>query len=219
MSDVGGDVIVYGNATLEALSDVGGDVIVYGNAKLEAKALKTVGSDVIVYGKATLSKKYKQNTGKGEALKQKLSERLIKKFLKKELVFADGILTHLILKRKSGKITFYKTRKIGSEKIVYVARKGNLFAHGETPKKASEDLRYKISDRDTSKYKSWTIETIKPIEEIISSYRAITGACFEGTKMFCEGKKLPAKITIKKAIDLTLGQYGNEQFKKFFTEK
>ena len=47
-------------------------------------------------------------------------------------------------------------------------------------------------------------------------YRAITGACEAGTRYFCENNKLPKKCTIRKAIELTQGQYGNESFRKFF---
>ena len=218
VTEIGGYVRVDGYAKVEfpALTEIGGDVSVYGSAKAEFPALTEIGGYVIVDGSAKFPENYKQNTKKGELLKQKLSERLREKFYKRGLIFADGILTRLLSKRKIGKITFYKTRKLGSKKIVYVAKKGNVFSHGETPRQSSKDLRYKISDRDTSNYKSWNIKTIKPIEEIISSYRVITGACFEGTKMFCEGKKLPKKISVKKAIELTFGQYGNEKFKKFF---
>ena len=51
---------------------------------------------------------------------------------------------------------------------------------------------------------------------MIRMYRAITGACEAGTKYFCENNKLPQKCTIRKAIELTQGQYGNESFRKFF---
>ena len=50
-------------------------------------------------------------------------------------------------------------------------------------------------------------------------YRVITGACEAGTRYFVENNKLPNKLTVKQTIDLTQGQYGNEQFKMFFEEK
>ena len=221
ITEIGGYVTISdeGKAEFPALKAIGGYVYIYGEGKAEFPKLTEIGGDVRVYGSAEFPENYKQNTQKGEFIRQKLSERLRKKFFIKGLIFADGILTRLISKRKLGKITFYKTRKLGSKKIIYIARKGSLFSHGETQKQAFKDLRYKISDRNTEKYTNWTIEIIKPIDEIISSYRTITGACFEGTKMFCEGKKLPKKMSIKKAIELTLGQYGNKQYAKFFEVK
>ena len=51
---------------------------------------------------------------------------------------------------------------------------------------------------------------------MIQAYRAITGACEFGVKDFCQGKKLPPKLSVAKAIELTQGRYGNEQFKGFF---
>jgi len=34
--------------------------------------------------------------------------------------------------------------------------------------------------------------------------------------MFCEGKHIAAKMTVKEAIEATKGQYGAEQFAAFF---
>jgi hypothetical protein len=91
-----------------------------------------------------------------------------------------------------------------------------MFSHGETVKQAVHDLRYKMESRDTTKYKGWTVESIHDIARIIGCYRAITGACESGTKMFCEGKELPEKMSIKQAIEKTKGAYKSEMFKAFF---
>jgi hypothetical protein len=91
-----------------------------------------------------------------------------------------------------------------------------LFSHGETIEKAIEGLRYKLSDRDTSKYKKWKKSDSKPIEEIIQAYRAITGACEFGVKQFCESKKLKQKYKISEVIKITSGAYGNKRFAEFF---
>ena len=95
---------------------------------------------------------------------------------------------------------------------------GDKAAHGETIAKAKDDLRYKISNRDTSKYKDWKLDDIHTAEEIIEAYRVITGACFYGTKSFCDSVKLPKKATISEAIEITKGQYGNQNFKEFFSK-
>jgi len=94
-----------------------------------------------------------------------------------------------------------------------------VFSHGETPKKAAHDLRYKLGDRDTTKYKKWTLESVKPIEEVIQAYRVITGACEAGTKQWCEGRKLPAKVSIKVAVRMTREAYGGRQFAAFFSKE
>ena len=72
-------------------------------------------------------------------------------FLKKGYLFSDNILTKIISKKKSGKIVLWRTRKIGSDKVIFVAQKGDMFSHGEMPKQAIHDLRYKLADRDTGK--------------------------------------------------------------------
>ena len=134
-------------------------------------------------------------------------------------LFADNILSRIVNKRKSGQCVIYKTTPIGrSKNIIYVARRGDTFSHGETVKKAIHDLRYKMSSRDTSQYKGWTLDSVHPIADVIGAYRAITGACETGTKQFCEGKKLPVKLSIKEAIELTKGAYASEKFTGFFTE-
>ena len=48
-------------------------------------------------------------------------------------------------------------------------------------------------------------------------YRVITGACEAGIRNFVEGlSKKKKKYTVAEIIKETAGQYGNEEFKKFF---
>jgi hypothetical protein len=78
---------------------------------------------------------------------------------------------------------------------------------------------YKLSSRDTSAFERWTLGKTVSLADAIKSYRAITGACEGGTRGFCERLgKLPDKLTISKAIELTKGQYGAEVFAKFFAK-
>lgn len=98
----------------------------------------------------------------------------------------------------------------------YLVIAGDKAAHGTTVADAKKDLLYKISNRDTSKYKDWKLTDTKTADEIIEAYRVITGACFYGTKAFCESIKLPKKATIAEAIEITKDQYGNEKFAEFF---
>ena len=148
-----------------------------------------------------------------------LKSELKSEFSAEGYLWADGIITELLSKRRSGKILFYKTKTLGMGKVIYVAQKGDMFSHGETPKQAAHDLRYKLNgNRDTSEYKKWTLDTVKPVAEIIQSYRIITGACEIGTRQWCEGKKLPAKVSIKVAIRLTREAYAGAKFAAFFRE-
>jgi hypothetical protein len=153
-----------------------------------------------------------------------LNARILKavhnKYLNKGYLLADNILSRIISKKKSGKIVIYRTRKIGSsDKIIFVAQKGELFSHGETVKQAIHDLRYKLDgNRDTTKYKGWTLDSCHSVADLIGAYRVITGACETGAKMFCESKDLPEKMTVKLAIELTKGAYQAGKFAEFFTK-
>jgi hypothetical protein len=97
-----------------------------------------------------------------------------------------------------------------------VVQRGNIFSHGDTAEKAIQDLRYKLADRDTTKYKKWKLDSVHPLADMIQAYRAITGACEAGTKQWCEGKKFPAKLSVNVAIRATKGAYRAEQFAAFF---
>jgi len=135
-------------------------------------------------------------------------------FLAKGYVFADGMLTKLIHKRGD----VYKTQKIGSDKIVYVIKDGDTFAHGKTVKAARLDLAFKKSDRDVEDYKNLPLDTRKEPEEWALIYRTITGACQEGTEMFMDGKgKLKKSYTLAEILAETAGAYNSEKFRQIVT--
>jgi hypothetical protein len=131
-------------------------------------------------------------------------------WLERGVLYADGIYQRLVSQKTIGNVTIYETDQ------GYVARIGDKFAHGKTIDEAKNDLRYKLSDRDTSKYKSWKAKDVKTTDELIEAYMTITGACSFGTKQFCESVKLKDEYSINGIIELTKGRYGNEQFKEFF---
>ena len=62
-------------------------------------------------------------------------------------IIVDGILSEVIKKRGN----IYKVRNYGDDSFSYIVRNGDVSAHGKTIKEARESLKYKISDRDTSK--------------------------------------------------------------------
>jgi hypothetical protein len=130
-----------------------------------------------------------------------------------EHIIIDGILSKVVSKK--GKV--YKVINHNQKEQSYIVTDGNKFAHGNTIKEAKESLIYKLSDRDTSKYKSWTLDKIITKEEAIESYMAITGACATGTKYFVDSlKEVKARYTVGEVIELTKGQYNNEAYKNFF---
>ena len=146
-------------------------------------------------------------------------QRPFAEWLKLGYVHADGITKKLLSRKKIGNTEVFEVEEFLTNKSSYVVKRGNTFSHGETVEKAIEGLRYKLSDRDTSQYKRWKLDDKKPIEDVISAYRAITGACEFGTRQFCESKKLKKTYSVKEVIALTKGAYGNEEFAKFWGVK
>ena len=107
----------------------------------------------------------------------------------------------------------------GQKKKSYVYISGGKSAHGVTVEKAKADLRYKIADRDTSKFKAWDKKEKRPLDDLIEAYRVITGACESGTRAYVESQKVTAKkMSIEEVIAATKGAYGNDAFAKFFGE-
>ena len=124
----------------------------------------------------------------------------------------DGILCEVLCKKKN----VWKV-KIGL-KIQFVITDGERFAHGETIEDARDSLMYKIGNRDTSAYKHLRKNSVLTKEEAIKMYRVITGACEAGTRLFVEtnGDKIKETMTVAEIIEITEGQYGNGELKKFF---
>lgn len=150
----------------------------------------------------------------------KISLRIFASKLRRKYVFADGILSKFIARKSVGASTVLKVLIIGKREPSFVLKLGDKFAHGETIKAAKESLRYKISDRDTSKFKAWKTSDVRPIGDLIEAYRAITGACESGTRGFCEQQgKLPKMMSIADAIKLTSVRYGSDVFAQFFSSK
>ena len=145
-----------------------------------------------------------------------VDKRIFQAKLNRGYIFADGVLTKLISSKKVSDMIVYKTRYLGSDKIVFVVERSGSFAHGSSIKLAVEDLRYKISDRDTSEYENWTVNTKATKEEFITAYRKITGACAEGVKQFVNSENISDTLLVKDVIKLTNGQYGSDEFRNFF---
>ena len=243
LQTVGGDVYVHSNAKLEApaLQTVGGYVSVRSNAKLEAPALQTVGGYVSVYSNTKLEalqtvggNVYVHSDAKLDApalQKEKPSQEIINKlrtepkkliqqhFERQGYLFADGILQTIISKKTAGPLIIYKTKKIAKDEINFVVYDGEYYSHGETLEQAKNDLIFKRTTQDTSKFKEWKLIDKKPLSELIEAYRSITGACSSGTKDFCSNRDLKEHYTIEEAIKITAGAYNSDAFASFFNER
>ena len=130
----------------------------------------------------------------------------------------DGVFSRLI----SEHANVLRIRQIGENKDRYLVTDSlGRWAHGDTIADARKDLIYKISNRDTSRYKDLTLDSELTFDECIECYRVITGACAAGTRDYVENR-LPKphkeKYTIREIIDLTDGEYGSKALKEFFTK-
>ena len=105
----------------------------------------------------------------------------------------------------------------------YITKGQDMFAHGETIKKAINDLRNKIIATLDVEEK---IEEFKKIFEKDKKYKCIefykwhhllTGSCDIGRKSFIKNHEINIykdKFTVKEFIELTKNDYGGEIIKK-----
>ena len=116
--------------------------------------------------------------------------------------------------------TLYSVEIIGKKKKSYCIESDGVYSHGDTIKEARESLIYKIGDRDKSSYADWKLDTKVTKRGAIESYRVITGACEEGAIEFMKSQESKKrKYTVKEIIEITKGQYGNEEYESFFAQE
>ena len=129
-------------------------------------------------------------------------------------IIADKILSEVINKKGS----VYHVVNHGEYEKTYLIEKNGAYSHGKTFKEAKEGLVYKLSDRDTSKYRSMTLDDIVTRKTAIEMYMTITGSCSGGTKYFVDslGDEVKSRYSVRELISLTQGQYGNAEFERFF---
>ena len=228
LTTVGGNLYIYSSCELPKLTTVGGNLNISSSCEFTANKLTTVGGYLSIHSSCELPKLTTVGGYLSISSKSKLDAPLAKYeqseaknivtsvFEAQGYLLADGILQNIISKKKAGVLTVYKTKHIAKDDITFVVFDGANYSHGKTLGAAKADLKYKLSSRDTSEFKKWKVTDKKPVEDLIRAYRAITGACFEGTKMFCESQELKAKYSVKEIFELTDGKYGNQQFVEFF---
>lgn len=130
----------------------------------------------------------------------------------KSLRSIDGCLMEIVSTSKRDGITIHNARYFGKEESCRVAERDGIFAHGGTAKEAVEDLLFKCMNRDIAT----VVAEIKSTGKVTRmQYRAITGACKEGTRRFLESHGMDSlqELPLADALRLTEGAYGFAEFR------
>ena len=135
-------------------------------------------------------------------------------YVEEKYLFADGILTHVRKRRGMAGYTLY----VGKIKGKNVISNGVHYAHCNNIREGIADLLFKTAkDRGADQYKKMTLDTELTVEEAVTMYRVITGACRQGSENFVNSiKNRKEKYTIRECIEMTKGQYNAERFAEFF---
>ena len=112
------------------------------------------------------------------------------------------------------------TLYVGKIKGQNVVSDGKHYAHCGNIRDGIADLLFKAAeDRGAEQYKNLNLDTELTVEEAVTMYRVITGACRQGSENFVNGiKDRKEKYTIRECIEMTKGQYNAERFAEFFGE-
>ena len=137
-------------------------------------------------------------------------------YVENKYLYADGILTHVKGRRKVGKYTFY----IGKIRGKNVVSDGVHYAHCDKLRDGVADLMFKTAqDRGAAQYAGMSMDAELTVEDAVTMYRVITGACRQGSEAFVRSlKNLKRTYTLRECIELTRGQYGAEAFARFFKD-
>lgn len=104
----------------------------------------------------------------------------------------------------------------------FIVRQGNLFAHGDTLRKAMKALQDKLFDnmpedaRIASFLKEHKLGTLYPNSDFFDWHHKLTGSCEMGRKAFAldHGIDLDGSMTVEEFITLTENAYGGHIIKK-----
>jgi hypothetical protein len=212
---IGFNPVVGGNLDLESLTSIpiGFNPVVGGYLYLESLTSIPIGFNPVVGGYLYLRSLTSIPIGFNQS---DYEGKNINKFEwdNGKYIKVDGIFSEVINKRGN----VYKVKGINNDKITYIVTDGEKYSHGKTIKEAKEDLIYKISNRDKSKFNNLRLDSILSFKEAVECYRVITGSCGEGVKQFIKSKGLSTrkKYKISEIIKLTEGSYGSNDFKNYF---
>ena len=149
-----------------------------------------------------------------EELNHKVQKFQNGEYKENSYIYCDGCLTLIRKTKKLDKYTVY-IGKIPGQNVV---SNGKHFAHCDKIRDGIADLIYKeASDRGAEQYRGCQLDEPHTVQELMTMYRVITGACRQGTEQFVKSLgPLKDTYTISEVIQLTKGQYGAESFQKFF---
>ena len=135
-------------------------------------------------------------------------------FIRGKYIYADDILTPIKREKRIGDYTYY----VGRFQNENVLTDGTYYAHCGNIRDGIRDLAFKRDrDRSMEQYRAVTMDAVLPVEEMVTMYRVITGACQLGTERFLQSLgELKKEYSVSEAIRLTAGQYGAEEFREFF---
>ena len=158
-----------------------------------------------------------RGTGITESERSKVKKLREGECVEGRYLYADGILTHIKGRRTVGNHTFF----IGKIRGRNVVTDGTYYAHCDKLRDGIADLMFKSAkDRGAQQYKCLAMDTVFTVEEAVTMYRIITGACRQGSENFVNslGDRLKQTYTLRECIEITRGQYGAEAFAGFFGE-
>ena len=200
---VGGGLYLSGTG-ITALPD---NLTVGGSLYLRGTGITSLPDNLTVGGWLDLSGTGITDTGKVKKLHDG-------DYVEGRYLYSDGILTHVRKRRKLGSYTVY----VGKIKGKNVVSDGVHYAHCDSIRDGIADILFKTaSDRGADQYKGLSLDTEMTVDEAVTMYRIITGACRQGSAAFVDGlKDKKERYTIRECIELTRGQYGAERFASFF---
>lgn len=134
-----------------------------------------------------------------------------------EWLYTDGILTHIKRKKKIGQYIFFEG-KIKGRNVIF---DGEHYAHCESLKEGVQDIEFKkAKDRGAEQYRNTPLDKKFTVDEAVTMYRIITGACRQGSEQFVNSiKDLKDEYTLEEIIKITKGQYNSLSFEKFFEKE
>jgi hypothetical protein len=131
---------------------------------------------------------------------------------------ADGRFSRVISKKALTDGHVWKLDSVKGGEEHYLLEVSGVCAHGKTVQEARDSLIYKCGSRDLTRFQDYTLDTDLTFAQAVDFYRAVTGACEEGTREFVRrrGVDISQDISVQRMLEITQGEYGHEAFKEFF---
>ena len=110
-----------------------------------------------------------------------------------------------------------------TQKLCFIVKEQNKFAHGDTLHDAFTALQEKLYDDSTEeerieafRKKFPEYDTPYPNRELFSYHHVLTGSCRMGRESFCKDKgiDLDSSTTVREFVELTKDSYGAETIRK-----